>query len=491
MATTFVLALIAAGTALASADNDNTILFCTHNEDERGECRRLRVIPPLNDDCDVPDAPEDCVEFHCVIAEDCSKEVREQRADLMAASALGLWYMQQDFGETPEAFAPVVRESRSIDEQQSQRQDGLDYKVLAIATTGTCEREETPENPLNLANSRGLRTCHGEYGDLAGWVVPVAKMLAKGLLTDDQEDDIDIITNFFDSSCAPSNNPDEGEVCTACDGTDDHGECNLDDRFAGPLGVLSCLREDAADIGFVDHWTAWGAGQVGDESQVNATLRNMGDFKVVCDDGCRDLDDALEEACYLAKIPSDVIVMRASHPKIGFVRAALVEASSTQRFSTTFGTSSNLQGLLFSHGTDKLVAVTDNAADYLGSLDSELTRYGALFEHATDLPQPDIHGGTVLEKQVRSNPVAALGITFLSALVLGGLIGAVAIVFVFRYRNKALRNKALRKRGQQEDGHYPEYLNNEMRSAPASALEVPEIGPAGIDRHGPLHSLDM
>lgn len=48
------------------------ILFCTHNEDEQGECRRLRVIPPLNDDCDVPDAPEDCVEFHCVIAEVCS-----------------------------------------------------------------------------------------------------------------------------------------------------------------------------------------------------------------------------------------------------------------------------------------------------------------------------------------------------------------------------------------------------------------------------------
>lgn len=75
---------------------------------------------------------------------------------------------------------------------------------------------------------------------------------------------------------------------------DEDGECNLDDKFAGPLGVLSCLREDAADIGFVDHWTAWGAGQVGDEAQANATLRNMGDFKVVCDDGCRDLDDALE-----------------------------------------------------------------------------------------------------------------------------------------------------------------------------------------------------
>lgn len=43
--------------------------MCTHNEDERGECRRLRVIPPLNSDCDVVGAKDDCVEFHCVIAE--------------------------------------------------------------------------------------------------------------------------------------------------------------------------------------------------------------------------------------------------------------------------------------------------------------------------------------------------------------------------------------------------------------------------------------
>lgn len=53
--------------------------------------------------------------------------------------------------------------------------------------------------------------------------------------------------------------------------------------------------------------------------------------------------DTVQEACYLAKIPSDVLVMKASHPKIGFVRAALVAAGSTERFSTTFGTSSNLQ----------------------------------------------------------------------------------------------------------------------------------------------------
>ena len=56
----------------------------------------------------------------------------------------------------------------------------------------------------------------------------------------------------------------------------------------------------------------------------------------------------------------------------------------------------HLQGVLFSHGTDKLVAVNDNAADYLGSLDTELTRYSKLFEASTDLPQPDIGSGTQL-----------------------------------------------------------------------------------------------
>jgi hypothetical protein len=81
---------------------------------------------------------------------------------------------------------------------------------------------------------------------------------------------------------------------------DDYADCNLDNRFAGPQGVLTCLREDAADIGFVDHWTAWGAGQTGNASQMNATLRNIGDFKAVCKDGCRDLQEAVEVSFVLS-----------------------------------------------------------------------------------------------------------------------------------------------------------------------------------------------
>lgn len=65
-------------------------------------------------------------------------------------------------------------------------------------------------------------------------------------------------------------------------------------------------------------------------------------------------------------------------------------------------------------------------------------------------------GAYLQERQVRSNPSLALGITFLSALVLGGLIGAVLIVLIFRYRNRALRKRGM------GPGSHPEYLDRAL-----------------------------
>lgn len=38
------------------------------------------------------------------LIQDCELEVREGRADLLAASALGLWYMEQDYGSTDQVL---------------------------------------------------------------------------------------------------------------------------------------------------------------------------------------------------------------------------------------------------------------------------------------------------------------------------------------------------------------------------------------------------
>lgn len=142
--------------------------------------------------------------------------------------------------------------------------------------------------------------CHGEYGDLAGWVAPVARILAQKLVeVPGGGSDVDVISSFYAQSCAPSNN--DNKLCDACSGSGPEadysdaapdGECTMADRYAGPLGVLRCLEEDAADIGFVDHWTAWGSGQYAEEKYGNATLRNESQFRAVCNGGCRPLADA-------------------------------------------------------------------------------------------------------------------------------------------------------------------------------------------------------
>lgn len=44
---------------------------------------------------------------------------------------------------------------------------------------------------------------------------------------------------------------------------------------------------------------------------------------------------------------------------------------------------------------------------------------------------------------MKGYPALALGITFLCALVLGSLIGAILIVLLFRFRNQALRKRSL------------------------------------------------
>lgn len=72
----------------------------------------------------------------------------------MMASALGLWYLEQEFGNTAQAYAPVAAEHRGLDSLESQV-EGLNYKAVAIASAGTCDEKA---GKLTLATSKGLRS---------------------------------------------------------------------------------------------------------------------------------------------------------------------------------------------------------------------------------------------------------------------------------------------------------------------------------------------
>lgn len=76
----------------------------------------------------------------------------------MMASALGLWYLEQDYPtDSEKAYAPVVAENRGLNSLDT-RQDGLTYKAIAIATQEKCNEMEQRGKALTITNSKGLRS---------------------------------------------------------------------------------------------------------------------------------------------------------------------------------------------------------------------------------------------------------------------------------------------------------------------------------------------
>ena len=70
-------------------------------------------------------------------------------------------------------------------------------------------------------------------------------------------------------------------LCTACVHRD---RCDLDDPFAGNDGVIDCLRMEAGDIAFMDHFNA-------QRAQADPSTRD--DFRLLCTDGCHPIGEDL------------------------------------------------------------------------------------------------------------------------------------------------------------------------------------------------------
>lgn len=88
-------------------------------------------------------------------------------------------------------------------------------------------------------------------------------------------------------------------------------------------------------------------------------------------------------------MPADVAIMRASDTRAQLVRQELVSASRQKAFQNLFGTTGNVRGALFSHGTHELRAEQASPDVYIGSkLITTLSEYDELFTVSpkTDAP---------------------------------------------------------------------------------------------------------
>jgi hypothetical protein len=210
--------------------------------------------------------------------QDCFEALSNAEVDWTTADPMMLYFLNRDWGGTPKAMAPIVKEVRSNAPERSKGTgsgEGADYKALAIIGRDLCQRYN---EKFTLRDARGMRSCHTRYGDVAGWAYPVYEIASEGL--SGGKDDISVVKNFFKASCAAGNGG-QG-ICTNCA---NQQYCDLDDAFAGGDGVLDCLRSGQGDIGFVDHYTAMGSGLDGDSG-----AENIDDFRVVCSDGCYSLE---------------------------------------------------------------------------------------------------------------------------------------------------------------------------------------------------------
>ncbi|XP_043272670.1 transferrin [Venturia canescens] len=136
----------------------------------------------------------------------------------------------------------------------------------------------------NLADLRGKKSCHSEYGtSFAGWIAPL-KALKKANLVKSPEEMVD----FFGGSCAPGA-PVGSKLCQQCVGNLESKDekiieatkCKIDgpESYFGGKGALKCLIAGNGDVAFMPLTDLVQATETSDGSIKSS------DFALLCPDG--------------------------------------------------------------------------------------------------------------------------------------------------------------------------------------------------------------
>ncbi len=162
------------------------------------------------------------------------------------------------------SLVPILREVYQRDQNY--------YHSVAVIKRGSMPDVQT------LSDLRGMQACFPKVGSLAGWTVPIYKLIDTGVMDIvDCNNHVKSAINFFGMSCAVNSlqdryNPlgdNSHHFCEAC-GSDTPGvRCTDRDPYADYNGALNCLREKG-DIAFLN------------DKVLLQEKRNRDDFELLC-----------------------------------------------------------------------------------------------------------------------------------------------------------------------------------------------------------------
>ncbi|CAL4096527.1 unnamed protein product, partial [Meganyctiphanes norvegica] len=272
------------------------VRFCVHSDDEMSKCLALEWASH---------AYGLGVGIGCHQAENithCQRDIYLGKADVMALDAGEVYQVKKDYG-----FKRLVSE---VYNTMGTKETSSYYAVALI---------KSDSNITSFSQLKGKKSCHTGIGKTSGWLMPVAVLQEKRLISPKHCDYVSAMAEFFSGgSCAPgaksTNYNQQGnyisELCSLCIGDNVNSHCvrSNDEPFYGYSGAFRCMAVGGGDVAFVKHTTVFENTDVTNQPLWARTLV-PGHFRLLCPNGgTAPVSDY--KTCSLAMVPAHEVVVQ-------------------------------------------------------------------------------------------------------------------------------------------------------------------------------------